>query len=57
MINSHRQYNPPAFYEYHYQKRKRKVRELQRQLAILDNKLEHIKPSQNHLINTLGDVT
>ena len=36
---------------------KRKVRELQKQLAILDNKLEQLKPSQSHLIDVLGDVT
>lgn len=57
MINYHQQYNPPTIYEYLDQKRKRKVRELQKQLAILDNKLEQLKPSQSHLIDVLGDVT
>lgn len=45
MISNHQQYNPPTIYEYLDQKRKRKVLELQKQIAILDNKMNEIKPS------------
>ena len=45
MLNNHQQYNPPTNYEYLDQKRKRKVRELQKQIANLDHKLSDLKPS------------
>jgi len=43
MLTKKSQYNPPTIYEYLDQKRKRKVRELQKQIAILDNKMRNIK--------------
>jgi hypothetical protein len=39
MLSKNQEYNPPAIYEYLDQKRKRKVRELQKQIAILDHKI------------------
>jgi transposase len=44
MLHDHQQYNPPSIYEYLDQKRKRKVRELQKQIAKLDLKLNDLKP-------------
>jgi transposase len=45
MLFNHQQYNPPSIYEYLDQKRKRKIRELQKQIAKLDAKIENVKPS------------
>lgn len=45
MLYQHQQYNPPSIYEYLDQKRKRKVRELQQQIAKLDNKINQLKPA------------
>ena len=45
MLHDHQQYNPPSIYEYLDQKRKRKVRELQKQIAKLDDKLNDLKPA------------
>jgi len=45
MLFNHQQYNPPSIYEYLDQKRKRKVRELQKQIAKLDAKINNVKPS------------
>jgi len=44
MLHDHQQYSPPSIYEYLDQKRKRKVRELQKQIANLDAKLNELKP-------------
>ena len=45
MLHDHQQYQPPSIYEYLDQKRKRKVRELQKQIAKLDFKLNELKPT------------
>ncbi len=45
MLTKKESYNPPSVYEYLDQKRKRKVRELQKQLAILDSKLFTLETS------------
>lgn len=45
MLHKKIQYNPPTIYEYLDQKRKRKVRELQRQITILDNRMCNLQPS------------
>lgn len=45
MLHDHQQYSPPSLYEYLDQKRKRKVRELQKQIAKLDAKLNDVKPA------------
>jgi transposase len=45
MLHDHQQYAPSSIYEYLDQKRKRKVRELQKQIAKLDVKLNDLKPS------------
>ncbi len=45
MLYKHQQYSPPSIYEYLDQKRKRKVRELQRQIAKLDAKINNVKPA------------
>jgi len=47
MLFEHKQYNPPSIYEYLDQKRKRKVRELQKQIAKLDSKMNELKPTLN----------
>ena len=47
MIYHHQQYNPPSIYEYLDQKRKRKVRELHKQIAKLDAKINDLKPELN----------
>lgn len=47
MLHDHQQYQPPSIYEYLDQKRKRKVRELQKQIAKLDAKLNDVKPVLN----------
>lgn len=43
MLSKNQQYNPPTIYEYLDQKRKRKVKELQKQIAILDGKMSNLK--------------
>jgi len=43
MLTHHQQYNPPTIYEYLDQKRKRKVRQLQQQIAKLDDKMNGLK--------------
>lgn len=45
MLHKKIHYKPPTIYEYLDQKRKRKVRELQRQIAILDNRMCNLQPS------------
>ncbi|MFT4537456.1 MAG: transposase [Saprospiraceae bacterium] len=45
MLFKNQQYNPPTIYEYLDQKRKRKVRELQKQIANLDARLSKIQPA------------
>jgi transposase len=45
MLFKNQQYNPPTVYEYLDQKRKRKVIELQKQIAILDARMSRIQPS------------
>jgi len=45
MLYNNIQYNPPTVYEYLDQKRKRKVRELQKQIANLDARMSKINPS------------
>jgi len=45
MLTHNQQYQPPTIYEYLDQKRKRKVKELQKQIAILDSKIEKTKPA------------
>lgn len=45
MLHEKTQYKPPTIYEYLDQKRKRKVRELQKQIAILDSRMCNLKPS------------
>lgn len=42
MLYYNQQYNPPTIYEYLDQKRKKKVAELQRQIAILDAKMSNL---------------
>lgn len=42
MLYKKQEYNPPTTYEYLDQKRKRKVRELRKQIAILDGKMSDI---------------
>lgn len=43
MLTHQQQYSPPTMYEYLDQKRKRKVRQLQQQIAKLDDKLNGLK--------------
>jgi hypothetical protein len=38
-------YNPPTIYEYLNQKRKRKVLELQKQIANLEARMSKVKPA------------
>jgi len=45
MLFKNQQYNPPTIYEYLDQKRKRKVLELQKQIANLDVIMSRIQPS------------
>jgi hypothetical protein len=45
MLYKNQQYNPPTVYEYHDQKRKRKVLELQKQIANLDDRMSKIQPT------------
>ena len=45
MLHKKTQYTPPTIYEYLDQKRKRKVKQLQKQLAILDNKISNLQPA------------
>ena len=45
MLHKKTQYTPPTNYEYLDQKRKRKVKQLQKQLAILDNKISNLQPA------------
>ncbi|NQX85980.1 MAG: IS110 family transposase, partial [Flavobacteriaceae bacterium] len=45
MLFKNQQYNPPTVYEYLDQKRKRKVRELQKQIANLDARMRKVQPS------------
>jgi transposase len=45
MLYKKQQYNPPTVYEYLDQKRKRKVIELQKQIANLDARMSKIKPA------------
>ena len=47
MLYKKQQYNPPSVYEYLDQKRKRKVRELQIQIANLDAKMSNINSAVN----------
>lgn len=42
MLFKNQQYHPPTIYEYLDQKRKRRVRELQKQIAILDVKMNNL---------------
>ncbi len=42
MLSKNQEYKPPTVYEYLDQKRKRKVRELRKQIAILDGKLGNL---------------
>jgi transposase len=42
MLSKNQQYTPPTIYEYLDQKRKRKVRELQKQISILDGKMSNL---------------
>lgn len=53
MIVKHQPFNPPELYEYLDQKRKRKVRELQKQIAKLDDKLKDLKVPQNAILAPL----
>uniref|UniRef100_UPI00036DFC88 transposase n=2 Tax=Nafulsella turpanensis TaxID=1265690 RepID=UPI00036DFC88 len=53
MIVKHQPFNPPDLYEYLDQKRKRKVRELQKQIAKLDDKLKDLKVPQNAVLTPL----
>ena len=43
MLSENQQYCPPTIYEYLDQKRKRKVKELQKQIAILDGKMSNLQ--------------
>ena len=45
ILFKNQQYNPPTVYEYLDQKRKRKVRELQKQIANLDARMRKVQPS------------
>ncbi len=45
MLYKKQQYNPPTVYEYLDQKRKRKVSELQKQIANLDARMSKIRPA------------
>ncbi len=45
MLYKKQQYNPPTVYEYLDQKRKRKVIELQKQIANLDARMRKIIPA------------
>ena len=45
MLYKKQQYNPPTVYEYLDQKRKRKVIELQKQIANLDARMSKIRPA------------
>ena len=45
MLYKKHQYNPPTVYEYLDQKRKRKVIELQKQIANLDARMSKVKPA------------
>ena len=45
MLFKNEQYSPPTIYEYLDQKRKRKVLELQKQIANLDAKMSKVKPT------------
>jgi hypothetical protein len=45
MLYKKHQYNPPTVYEYLDQKRKRKVIELQKQIANLNARMTKIKPA------------
>ena len=45
MLYKNQQYNPPTVYEYLDQKRKRKVIELQKQIANLDARMSKIQPA------------
>lgn len=42
MLSKYQQYDPPTIYEYLDQKRKRKVRELQKQIAILNGRMSNL---------------
>ena len=44
MLSKNQQYNPPTLYEYLDQNRKRKVKELQKQISILEGKMSHLSP-------------
>lgn len=46
MLYKSKQYNPPTIYEYLDQKRKRKVKELLKQIAILDARMNNLNISQ-----------
>lgn len=46
MLYKSKQYNPPTIYEYLDQKRKRKVKELLKQIAILDGRMNNLNISQ-----------
>ena len=46
MLYKSKQYNPPTIYEYLDQKRKRKVNELLKQIAILDARMNNLNISQ-----------
>lgn len=43
MLTNHQQYNPPSTYEYLDQKRKKKVKQLQQQLAKLESQMNNMK--------------
>jgi transposase len=45
MLYKKQQYNPPTVYEHLDQKRKRKVIELQKQIANLDARMSKIRPA------------
>ena len=45
MLYKNQQYDPPKIYEYLDQKRKRKVLELQKQIANLDARMSKTQPS------------
>jgi hypothetical protein len=45
MLYKNQQYSPPTIYEYLDQKRKRKVIELQKQIANLDARMSKIQPA------------
>ena len=53
MIVKHQPFNPPDLYEYLDQKRKRKVRELQKQITKLDDKLKDLKVPQKVILAPL----